>query len=128
MPTKSKSPRRRDEFPAGVRRALHERAGHECSRPGCGRRTVVPDESDPITRTHTGRAAHIHAAAPGGPRYNPDQTPAERSGIRNGIWLCAGCADEVDGDEARFTAAELVRWREEHEARLRREGSAPFLP
>lgn len=118
----------RDDFKEPVRRALHERAGHECSRPGCGARTVVPDVGDPMGVTRTGRAAHIHAAAPGGPRYSAAQTPEERAGIGNGIWLCARCADEVDGDEARFPAVELVRWREEHEARLRREGTAPFLP
>jgi hypothetical protein len=118
----------RDDFSEPVRRALRERAGHECSRPGCGARTVVPDAGDPMTVTRTGRAAHIHAAAPGGARYLRTQTPEERAGIGNGIWLCARCADEVDGDEARFPAADLLRWREEHEARLRREGNAPFLP
>ena len=55
--------------------------------------------SNPQKRVSIGEAAHITAAAEGGPRYNPDLTPEERSSIENGIWLCKSCARMIDSDE-----------------------------
>ncbi len=49
-----------------------------------------------------GKAAHITAAAAGGPRYDPTQTSAERRSIHNGIWVCASCGDIIDRDEAEY--------------------------
>ena len=55
----------------------------------------------------TGKAAHIHAAAPGGRRYLASMTPDERKGISNGIWLCSHHAGWIDDDEVTYTADEL---------------------
>lgn len=54
-----------------------------------------------------GKAAHIKAAAAGGPRYDPTQTSAERRSIHNGIWLCASCGDIIDRDEAEYPVETL---------------------
>ena len=54
-----------------------------------------------------GKAAHIKAAAPGGPRYDPSQTPEERRSFENGIWCCANCADRVDRDAGRYSVDQL---------------------
>jgi hypothetical protein len=59
-----------------------------------------------------GKAAHITAAAPGGPRYNALLSPQQRKHADNGIWLCANHADEVDSNEARFSVDELRRWKD----------------
>lgn len=72
--------------------------GGKCSNPNCRRETKGP-HSNPQKRVSIGEAAHITAAAEGGPRYNPDLTPEERSSIENGIWLCKSCARMIDSDE-----------------------------
>lgn len=60
-------------------------------------------------------AAHITAAAPGGARYDPQLTSAERSSIENGIWLCQTHARHIDVDPVRFPAAVLQRWKTDAE-------------
>lgn len=68
-----------------------------------------------------GVASHISAAAsgPGARRYRPAMTPAERSHIDNGIWLCASCGVLIDRDEARYTVDALQEVKREHEASTR---------
>jgi hypothetical protein len=63
-----------------------------------------------------GVAAHISAAAPGGPRYDVSLSPAERQHIRNGIWLCQICAKVVDSDLTKYTIEYLMMWRLSAEA------------
>jgi hypothetical protein len=78
----------------------------------------------------TGFAAHIHAAAKGGKRYSSTQTPAERSDIANGIWLCAKHATLIDQDKVTYTADRLREMRKAHEFRIdtqHRESAPPPL-
>lgn len=58
-----------------------------------------------------GVAAHITAASPGGPRYDPKLSSEERSGHGNGIWLCQNCAKLVDNDPALFSVDVLKTWK-----------------
>jgi len=104
----------RDDFSKALREAVAKRAGHLCSRPDCRAQTVGP-HSDPTKATTVGIAAHLTAAAPGGPRYDVSLTRAERRGIENALWLCATHAREVDADFARFTVQELRAWKAEAE-------------
>ena len=60
-----------------------------------------------------GIVAHICAAAPGGPRYDPNMTPEERAGEENGLLLCRYCAALVDADEKAYPPQLLRMWREE---------------
>lgn len=62
-----------------------------------------------------GVAAHICAAAEGGPRYDPSMTPEQRSNIDNCIWLCQTHAKLIDSDTATYTVEELRRWKEKAE-------------
>lgn len=104
----------RDEFLANVKRDLCDRVGALCSRPDCRIFTKGP-RADSNKAKSIGRAAHIHAAAPGGPRYDANQTPEQRRSFENGIWLCANHASEVDDDESRFSADELRGWKRDAE-------------
>jgi hypothetical protein len=61
--------------------------------------------------SNIGKAAHIAAAAAGGPRYISTMAPEQRGGIGNGIWLCSNCADMIDRDEQRYPAGLLHEWR-----------------
>jgi hypothetical protein len=104
----------RDEFPQQVVRALQERVGNRCSSPDCRRLTSGPNFA-PEKATRIGVAAHITAAAPGGPRYDPSLTSEERRSIHNGIWLCQSCARLIDVDPTRYSVLRLLKWRQEAE-------------
>jgi hypothetical protein len=56
-------------------------------------------------------AAHITAAWAGGPRYDPDLLPEERTNPSNGIWLCQNCAKLIDNDIVRFGIELLLKWK-----------------
>ena len=107
----------RDDFPDTVKRVLAARVNLRCSRPDCRASTSGP-QVEPAKALNVGVAAHITAAAEGGPRFDPTMAPDERAAISNGIWLCQNCAKLVDNDPARFTAALLREWTlaAEHEA------------
>jgi|SRR5437588_6771585 len=104
-----------DEFSEPVKRALASRVGNLCSSPECRALTSGPQE-DPAKALNIGVAAHITAASPGGPRYDPELLPEERSSPSNGIWLCQNCAKLIDNDEVRFTVEILRRWKAAAEA------------
>ena len=69
---------------------------------------------------NVGEAAHICAAAPGGPRYDGNMTSDERRGADNGIWLCDVHARAVDLKDLKFTVEELQEWKRLTNINLRR--------
>lgn len=77
--------------------------------------------TDPAAIASIGFAAHIHAAAPGGPRYLETMTPAQRRAANNGIWLCGTHARLIDSDEERYSPDTLRQWKEAAESRAREE-------
>ena len=101
---------KRDDFSQKTIDTLCERVGGKCSNPNCRRETKGP-HSNPQKRVSIGEAAHITAAAEGGPRYNPDLTPEERSSIENGIWLCRSCVRLIDSDERVYSIELLRMWK-----------------
>lgn len=100
----------RDDFSKTVKRALADRVSYRCSNPECRASTSGP-QVRPDKALNVGVAAHISAATPGGPRYNPSLTAIERSDASNGVWLCQNCAKLVDNDESRYTEAILQDWK-----------------
>lgn len=109
---------RRDNFRPTTRRSLGLRVRFICSRPACKAPTVCASSEGPEATIDVGVAAHICAAAPGGPRYDSSMTPEERRGIENGIWLCQTCASLIDRDDDRFQIDTLLQWKHEHEAEV----------
>ena len=105
---------RRQDFTQETIRKLCDRVGSECSNPACRAPTKGP-HSGGEKAVSVGMACHIHAAAPGGPRYDSTQTAEDRRSIHNGIWLCRTCGTLIDTDEARFPAPQLRVWRAEAE-------------
>ena len=67
----------RDEFSRKVEEILAKRVGTLCSNPQCSVPTYGPSES-PSKSLNKGVAAHIRAAAQGGPRYDPEISSEER--------------------------------------------------
>lgn len=104
----------RDNFSKSTVKILAERVGYRCSNPKCRAYTVGPNQQ-PNKSTKIGEAAHISAAAPGGPRYNPNITSVQRSDITNGIWLCSNCSDLIDKDPGSFGVPLLNTWKSEAE-------------
>lgn len=100
----------RDDFSLKTKETLAKRVGFRCSNPNCRKLTCGPND-DPQKATNIGVAAHIAAAAKGGPRYDKDMTPDERKFISNGIWLCQSCSTLIDKDETRYTIDVLNKWK-----------------
>lgn len=104
----------RDDFAKPAKRLLAARAGHRCSNPSCRAHTSGP-QLDETKALNLGVAAHITAAAPGGPRYDLALSSEDRSNISNAIWLCQNCAKLVDNDTGRFSVQTLNNWRRDAE-------------
>lgn len=104
----------RDDFTKKTIRILAERAGQCCSNPDCNQNTSGPSDDGSSESTRLGKAAHITAAAKGGPRYDKTLSQEQRSSPENGIWLCAECADKIDKreNEAKYPAELLKYWKE----------------
>ena len=83
-----------------------------CSYPWCNQRTSgsTSDGKDVI---RVGVAAHICAAAPGGPRYDPGMSSVERSSAGNGIWLCETHARAADSGDPQFTVDAMRSWKKQ---------------
>ena len=107
----------RDDFPKAVVETLGRRVGFVCSNPSCDQATLGPHIDDE-TAVNIGVAAHITAASPRGPRYDPSLSSEQRRSAANGIWACQSCAKLIDSDDVRFTVALLKEWkgRAEHQA------------
>lgn len=106
----------RDEFSQEKRRRLAMRAGHLCSNPGCRQPTAGPQLGDPEGFVDIGVAAHITAAAPGGPRFDEGLTADQRRSLANAIWLCQTCSRLIDVDPNHYTVSLLLAWKVQHEA------------
>lgn len=110
----------RDDFSSSSKDTLAKRVGFRCSNPDCRKATSGPQE-DPTAAINIGVAAHIHAAAPGGKRYNVTQSSSARSSIENAIWLCQNCAKLIDNDEFRYSTELLQQWKATSENAAMRE-------
>jgi hypothetical protein len=97
---------------------LAKRAGWLCSFPTC-RKATVGATADDEHAIDIGIAAHICAAAPLGPRYNPTQSSEERSSVKNGIWMCQDHSKVIDSADAEFTVAQLLEWKKQAELESR---------
>lgn len=75
---------------------------------------VVIDNSG----TMIGDIAHISAAMPDGPRFDPNMTNEDRRGFDNLMLLCATHHRQVDGSNSEMTKKELKRIKARHEARF----------
>lgn len=101
----------RDDFSENTKRIAADRVGYRCSFPGCPNATIGASMDSPTKISKTGVAAHICAAAKGGPRYDANMTPEERSSVENCIWLCQTHARLIDTDVVTYPVAKLKQWK-----------------
>lgn len=104
----------RDDFSPKTVLQIAKRAGWLCSFPTC-RTATVGATSDGEGEINIGTAAHICAAAPGGPRYDENMSPEERSSAKNGIWMCRDHGKAIDSTDHEFTVARLREWKKQAE-------------
>lgn len=104
----------RDSFPPSVLTKLRGRVANRCSNPDHRVPTSAPGPGDDAVN-NIGVAAHIHAASPGGPRYDEGMSPQQRRSISNALWLCASCATMIDRDTEKYTPDLLRAWKAQAE-------------
>ncbi len=105
----------RDDFSETTKSNAAKRVGYRCSFKDCNRPTIGASLENKNKASSIGVAAHICAAAPGGPRYDSNMTPEERKDISNCIWMCQTHAHLIDTDEVKYTVALLQKWKLEAE-------------
>ena len=89
-------------------------SGNLCAFPRCTTALIQGD-------TVVGEVCHIKAAKPGAPRYDDQQTNAERHAFPNLILMCGTHHTVIDDDEEAYTVERLVKLKAEHE-----KGAAPI--
>lgn len=87
---------------------LFAHSGNRCAFPRC---TATLIEGDTII----GEICHIKGSKPSAPRYDAQQTPAERHGYDNLILLCGNHHTVIDDDEVAYTVERLLKIKDEHE-------------
>jgi hypothetical protein len=107
----------RDEFSAKVKRLLGDRVAWKCSYPNCGQITIGPDLNNPGKKINNGVAAHICAAAKGGPRYKLEMSPEQRASYDNGIWMCRNHGNLIDAVDSSHPEETLREWKKDAESR-----------
>lgn len=105
----------RDDFTPTTIQHLAQRAGYMCAQPNCKQLTVGPSEDRKSRVTMVGVAAHITAAAAGGPRYDARLSPEDRASEANGLWMCQTHGKLIDDTASRHNVAQLKRWKKQHE-------------
>lgn len=100
----------RDDFSSKTKEMLAKRVTYLCSNPLCRKPTIGPNSLQDKAIS-IGVAAHITAAAIGGPRYDSKLSQEDRVDIENGIWLCQNCSVLVDRDQIKFTKELLKEWK-----------------
>lgn len=116
----------RDDFAQPIKNTLAARSGYACCNPGCRAATSGPQAQEGKA-VNVGVAAHISGAAIGGPRFDPNLSPAQRASIINGIWLCQTCAKVIDADQTRYSVALLYQWKLESEHAAHQELGKPKI-
>ena len=102
------------DFSDSIRRTVAIRSNNICNNPTCRRCTLTESKNNNLL-INLGKACHIEAASPKGPRYNPDTTEAYRKSIDNAIWLCPVCADLIDKDYKSYNVEQLKDWKKNSE-------------
>lgn len=95
----------RDDFSPETIRNAAQRVCYQCSICSCLTSSASQKSSNDVLSI--GVAAHICAASPNGPRYNPSQTAEERKSIDNCIWLCQTHSRMIDEDVETYTVENL---------------------
>jgi hypothetical protein len=102
-------------FSESVKVMLYARSGNRCAFPGCKTQLVFTLKEYRTIVNH-GKAAHIVAESPNGPRGKTSMSLAKRNSYENGIVLCTNHHDDIiDKYPDKFTVNQLRKWKKRHE-------------
>lgn len=101
----------RENFSTKTKENLARRVAYRCSFPGCGRITIGAGHKNSSDVVNLGEEAHINAASPQGPRFDPLMTFDQRTSIDNGIWMCRSHAKLIDADFHNYSALTIKQWK-----------------
>ncbi|WP_156109924.1 ABC-three component system protein [Cryobacterium sp. MLB-32] len=110
----------RDRVPPAQEKVVIARSGNKCAYPGCNLDLTIDPKVDGDRPKATGKVAHIAAASPGGPRYDPNMTSVERGSAQNLIYLCGPHHDAVDAQLGYHTREFLTDNKRAHEEAVAR--------
>ena len=82
-------------------------SGNACANPEC--RKILIENG-----IHLGEIAHISAASPNGPRYDPNMDDNERRDYKNLILLCPECHNKIDTTPEDYPIELLYSWKKNH--------------
>lgn len=88
-----------------------KRVGFICSNPDCRNFTIGPSSTRKSGVNNIGKASHICAAAPGGPRFDKNLSDKQIESLDNCIWLCQSCGTLIDNDPGHYTVEILNKWK-----------------
>lgn len=111
---------RNDEPLESQVRILFGKSGGKCSYPDCGDALVFASRSRGDLPRNVGKVAHICAASPGGPRYDPTMTREERRAESNLMLLCGSHHDAIDYQLEFHTREWLTQAKLQHESTVAR--------
>jgi DNA-binding transcriptional ArsR family regulator len=99
-----------------VVKKLFAYSGNQCAIPDC-KETLVD-----VSGTMLGKVAHICAAEPGGPRYDPNMSAEEARGIENLFIVCGKHHDIIDdkNNEQDYPVDLLRKYKKQHENRFKK--------
>lgn len=101
------------------------RSGDRCAFPGCPRQLTVdaPTGGDPVV---LGEAAHIVGEQTQAARFDAAMTDQQRNHFSNLIYLCGDHHTQIDKQDTHFTVDSLLRFKEDHEKKVRNGLNAAF--
>jgi hypothetical protein len=101
-------------FSESVKVMLYACSGNRCAYPRCGTRLVFTLHGSTVV--NHGKAAHIVAESPHGPRGKSKLSAKERNSYENGVVFCSNHHnDVVDKFPAKFPIETLRKWKKQHE-------------
>lgn len=92
---------------------LYAMSGNRCAFSRCT--APIIEDGPGMAGINMGEICHIRASKPGGERYDPAQSDAERHGYENLILLCRRHHKLIDSDTIEFSVAKLLAMKQEHE-------------
>ena len=90
-------------------KGLFAKSGNRCAFPGCS--SPIVEQSGTVT----GIVCHIKARRAKGPRYDPEQSEAERHALHNLMLMCGRHARLIDTTHQFYTSERLQQMKREHE-------------
>ena len=101
-------------FAKAMQNTIALKAGYICSNPDCQKNTLVPSPIDSNEMVYHGHGVMIYSPVQDHPRNSTEISAEHIGSSHNGLFLCFGCAYEVESDqEGKFTVEMLLDWQGE---------------